>query len=295
MDGNQLGYHIREGFRSIFTHGLMSFASVCMIVACLLIMGSFSLVAVNADHMLKDLEKDNEFLAYVEEDYDEQEARSLESRLKEIPNVSTVTFVSKAEAMEAFKSEMDNDALFEDLPPDQLRDRYSIHVIDLKQMSETVAQVEAVSGIAKVQASLEVADGFVMLRNVASAIAVILVIMLVVISVFIIANTIKLATFTRREEIAILKMCGATNWFVRWPFLVEGVILGLLGSVIAYFCQWAVYGLIARTMEKSGLLQIISSVPFGEMAGFVLLIFLVIGFVIGAGGSALAIRKFLRV
>lgn len=292
---NRITYHIKEGFRSIFTHGLMSFAAVCMIVACLLIMGSFSLIAVNAEHMLSDLESENEVLAYVDESFTEQEARSLQGRIEELSNVSSVTFVSKAEAMESFKAKEGNELIFEDLPAEVLRDRFRVHVNDISQMSTTVEQIENISGIARVQASLEIADGFVMLRNVASAMAIILVVMLVVISVFIIANTIKLATFTRREEIAIMKMCGATDWFVRWPFLVEGVLLGLTGSVVAFFLQWAVYGLIGRAMEQSGILSIITTIPFGQMSGLLLGVFLAAGIIIGAGGSAIAIRKFLRV
>ena len=155
--------------------------------------------------------------------------------------------------------------------------------------------MKEVSGIARVQASLEIADGFVMLRNVASAVAIILVVMLVIISISIIANTIKLSTFTRRDEIAIMKMCGATNWFVRWPFLVEGVILGVAGGIIAFFVQWGIYGLIVNAMAKSGILSIISTVPFASMSHLVLLVFLGAGFAIGAGGSAMAIQKFLKV
>ena len=293
MEGNQALYHLREGFRSIFTHGLMSFASVCMIVACLLIMGSFSLVAVNANSMLTDLERDNEILAYVDDDFTDPE--SLQSRIEAIPNVTSATFISKAQAMAEFKSQQDDPSLFEDLPSNTLRDRYQIHIDDIEQMEETVKLIGDVSGIARVQAALEIADGFVMVRNVASAIAIILVVMLVVISVFIISNTIRLATFTRRDEIAIVKMCGATNWFIRWPFMIEGVILGLVGAVIAFFVQWGIYGLLGRAMANSGILSLIDTIPFNNMAGTVLLVFLAVGFVIGAGGSALAIRKFLKV
>ena len=133
----------------------------------------------------------------------------------------------------------------------------------------------------------------------------ILIVMLVVISVFIIANTIKLSTFTRREEIAIMKMCGATNWFVRAPFLVEGVILGgnarpdmiaeLQNRDLAVFCQWGIYGLITRAMMESGIFSIITTVPFGNISHVVLLVFLLVGFAIGGGGSVMAIRKFLKV
>lgn len=295
MGDRQIWYHIREGFRSIFTHGLMSFAAVCMTVACLLIMGSFSLIAVNASHVLGDLEDDNEFLAYIDDSLTREQGQALESQIKAISNVDTVTFITKEEAMTEFKTKFENQAIFRDTDSSALRDRYSIHVTDIELMKDTVAQVEAIDGIGSTRAALEIADGFVMLRNVASAIAIILVVVLVVISIFIIANTIKLATFTRREEIAILKMCGATNWFVRWPFLVEGMILGLVGGVVAFFCQWGIYGIIVKAVAESGILSIISVVPFASMSHVVLLVFLVVGFVIGAGGSVLAIRKFLKV
>ena len=290
-----LWYHVKEGVRSIFTHGLMSFASVCMIVACLLIMGSFSLLAVNINGMLGQLEDENEFLAYVEESLDSGQAMSLQAKLSEIPNVASATYISKEEALEEFKAEQGYSELFSDIPAETLRDRYSIHVEDIQLMSDTVAEVRGVEGIAEVRAAMEIAEGFVMLRNVASAIAVILVAMLVLISVFIIANTIKLATFTRREEIAIMKMCGATNWFIRWPFLVEGILLGICGGLVAYVAQWGVYGLIGKAMAESGILDIITMIPFQNLNAMLLTIFLLVGFVIGGGGSALAIRKFLKV
>lgn len=295
MGDKQIFYHIREGFRSIFTHGLMSFAAVCMTVACLLIMGSFSLIAVNANNMLGDLEKDNEFLAYIDDRLSRDQGQALQSQLESIPNVDAVTFVTKEEAYNEFIKDQENQDIFRDVPSDSLRDRFRVHVVDIQQMKETVEQVKAVSGIGDVQASLEIADGFVMIRNVASALAIILVVMLIIISISIVANTIKLATFTRREEIAIMKMCGATNWFVRGPFLVEGILLGLSGGIIAYLCQWGVYGLIVQAMSKSGILNIITAIPFHSIAHLVLLVFLLVGIAIGAGGSVMAIRKFLKV
>lgn len=296
MGDNQFWYHFKDGFRSIFAHGLMSFASVCMILACLLIMGSFSLVAVNLNHMFQELEDKNQFLAYVDENYDEQSARALQPRIEEVSNVASVTFVSRAEAMASFKENIeDNQALFDNTPDSVLRDRFVIHVVDIENMGETVEQVGQITGIAKTQASMEVADGFMMIRNVAGGVAIILVAVLVLVSVFIISNTIKIATFTRREEIAVLRMCGASNWFIRAPFLVEGVLLGLVGGILAYIAEWGIYRLIQGVMVDSNILSIISTVPFSDLAPTVLLVFLLVGFAIGTGGSALAIRKFLKV
>ena len=292
---NNLAYFFLEGFRSIFTHGLMSFAAVCMIVCCLLIMGSFSLVAVNLDNMWGDYEKQNEFLAFVDETYTEEQARALQSRIEAIPNVASAAFVSKEQAREDFAADKAENELFEGLPDTVFRDRFRIHVVDLEQMEATVEQVGQITGVVKVNASPEIAQGVVVVRNIASGVALILVGILLLVSLFIITNTIKLATFNRRDEIAIMKMCGATNGFVRWPFVFEGLIIGLFGAVLAFFLQWGVYVLIGRAIDSSDTIRLITVLPFDQMAGSVLATFAATGFVIGVGGSVLAIRKFLQV
>lgn len=262
MGDKQIFYHIREGCRSIFAHGLMSFAAVCMTVACLLIMGSFSLIAVNANQMLQDLEDDNQFLAYIDDSLTREQGRALEEQIRAVPNVSEVTFVTKEEAWEDFTADQENQSAFNESDSDILRDRYEIHVEDIELMQDTVDQVSQISGIANVRAAMEIADGFVMLRNVATALAIILVVMLVIISISIVANTIKLTTFTRREEIAIMKMCGATNAFIRWPFIVQGMILGLAGAVVAFFLQWGVYELVGKAVIQSDGMSLVTILPF---------------------------------
>ena len=288
-------YYCSEGFHSIFTHGFMSFAAVCMIVACLLIMGSFSLVAVNLDNMLGDLEAENLFLAYVDDSYTEEEARALQPEIEAVPNVSTVTFVTKAEAMDDYRAGREDNPLLADLPDSVLRDRFEIHVNDIEQMQATVEQVQGISGVANTRAALEIAQGFVMVRNIAAGVAIVLVAILAVVSLFIIANTTKLATFYRREEIAIMKMCGATNAFIRWPFVVEGMILGLTGALIAFFLQWGVYELVSKAVIQTNGLSLITILPFPSLALQFLLVFIVAGLLIGVVGSVLAIRKFLQV
>ncbi len=289
------GYFLAEGARSIVSHGLMSFAAVCMIVACLVIMGSFTLVAVNADVMLGQLESENEFLAYIEEYYTDEQIAQLEEQIRAIPNVSSVRFVSKEEAKAIFLQGREDEGLYASLPDSVLRDRFSIHVTDLNAFQQTVDAVKALPGVANYRAETEIADAFVTIRNVASALATILIAILVVISLFIIANTIRLATFTRREEIAIMKMCGATNWFVRWPFIVEGLLLGLLGAVLAFFAQWGIYAAIYNAIEESGAMTLFPVLSFKSMALRVLGAFSAAGAVIGGCGSVVAIRRFLKV
>ena len=138
------GYYISEGFHSIFTHGFMSFAAVCMIVACLIIMGSFTLLAVNLDNMLGDLENENEMVVYIDESLTEEQARFLQSTLAQVPNVSQLTFVTNDAAMEEFKAKRENNTLLADLPDETLRHRYRVHVVDIELMAQTKEALEAV-------------------------------------------------------------------------------------------------------------------------------------------------------
>ena len=289
------GYYLSEGFRSIFTHGFMSFAAVCMIVACLLIMGSFTLLAVNLDQLLGSFEAENEFLAYIDENYTTEEAQALQTKIESIPNVKQAIFVTREEALQEYKEGRADNSLLDQMPASALRDRYRIHVADIEQMSSTVEAVKGIEGVANVRAAIDIANGFVLARNIATGVAVILVGILLIVSLFIISNTIRLATFYRREEIAIMKMCGATDAFIRWPFVVEGMILGLLGAVLAFLAQWGVYEIAVKLIVQNNGLSPMVMLPYGEMAPNILGAFCVTGFVIGVGGSLLAIRKFLQV
>ncbi|MBM6924375.1 permease-like cell division protein FtsX [Pseudoflavonifractor phocaeensis] len=289
------GYLIGEGFRSIFTHGFMSFAAVCMIVCCLLIMGSFSLVAVNAAYNFSDLENENQFSAFIDESVPQEEARALQDDIEAVPNVARAEFVTKEEAQADFEKDYEGNPLFEDLPSDVYRDRFHIYLEDISKLEETETAVKQVAGVAYTKSAPEIAEGFNVIRNIASAVALILVGILLLVSLFIISNTIKLAFFNRRDEIAIMKMCGATNGFVRWPFVIEGMILGLVGSIVAFFLQWGIYALVGRAVSGSDTIELLKVMDFQPMALMVLGYFLLIGLVIGVLGSLLAIRKFLQV
>ena len=291
-------YFLAEGFRSIFTHGLMSFAAVFMIVSCLLIMGSFSLVAVNLERELGRMEEENEFLAFVDESYTREQALSLQRTIQRVDNVSRVVFIPKEQAKESYIASHASDqnvTIYSDLPDEVFRDRFSVHMYDISRLGETVAAVEAVEGINGHRAAPEISEGLVLVRNVATAVAVILIVLLFIISLFIIYNTIKLGTFTRREEIAIMKMCGATNSFVRAPFIFEGLLLGLFGAMVAFLCQWGIYTLIVGAIDTGNTFQMLRTVPCAELWPDVLGIFTATGLVVGCGGSVLAIRKFLQV
>ena len=288
-------YFFREGIRNMFSHGFMSFAAIGVTVACLVIMGTFTLVAVNADAQLKDLESENEFLAFVDESLTRSEAEGLKAQIEAVPNVRSVRFITREEATSAFADQYPDEQMFQDLDPEIFRDRYAVHVEDLSQLNETVAAVSAIPGIGGYRADEEVAGGLLTVRNIATVVCLTLIAILFLVSIFIISNTIKLTTFDRRDEIAIMKMVGATNGFIRWPFVYEGFMLGLTGAILAFLLQWGLYEAIAQGVANNDTLQLLSIVPFQQLWKPVGGVFLGAGILIGVGGSLSAIRRFLQV
>ena len=294
------GYLIREGFRSIKTHSFMSFASVTIIMACLIIMGSVTLLSFNIDALIKSLEDQNEVVAFVDDSIPEEaDARALQESIEAIENVESVEFISRDSAMETFMSKYD-DSLREGIDSTVFRHRYVIHLTDIAQMAETKALLENVDGIAKVKAHLEYASAFVTLRNIVSVVSLVLTVILVFVSVFIMSNTIKLTTFGRREEIAIMKMVGATNSFIRLPFVVEGLVLGILGGGLAFLAEWGLYSLITGRVMGTVTNSILTDsfftlIPFKTLALPVLVVFMAISILVGVFGGVNAIRNYLKV
>ena len=291
---NNIGYLVKEGIKGIFKHGFMSFASVTVIMACLIIMGVFTLLGMNINSVISDLEAQNELVAFIDDSMSTEEAKGLESILLKVSNVSAVEFVSREEAMEEFKADYEQ-GLFEEIDASVFRDRFIVHIENIEETEQTQRGLMQVAGVAKVNAHLEYAEGFIKVRNIVNLVSVILVSILAVVSVFIMSNTIKLATFTRREEIAIMKMVGATNMFIRLPFVIEGLILGVLGGGLAFGCVWGLYELTCQNLLSGFIGGIVDIVPFSIVMMPLLVVFLAVGVFVGAFGGNIAIRSYLKV
>lgn len=294
MKLNRIGYLIKSGFKSIFSHGLMSFASVTITMACLIIMGSFSLLVVNINSVIDDLEKENEVVAFVDESLSDEDASALQTTLEGIANVSSVEFVTREEAMQSFEADYDK-TLFSDLDASVFRNRYVVNLTDISLMADTKSALEGVEGIAKVNAHLEYAKGFITVRNIVSVVSLVLIVLLMAVSLLIMTNTIKLATFTRREEIAIMKMVGAGNGFIRCPFVVEGLVLGVLGGGLAFLLEWGIYTLVCNRIVTGVTGTLISVVAFDTVMWPLFIAYLVIGVLVGVVGGVAAIRNYLKV
>ena len=291
---SRIGYLFAEGFRGIFKHGFMSFASVTIIMACLIIMGSVSLLSVNIDALIGDLEDQNEIVALVDETLSDSEAAALQQSISLIDNINTSQFVSREAAMDNFMGNYDA-SLMEGIDATVFRHRYVIQLTDIAQMAKTKQDLEAIPGIADVKARLDYADAFITIRNIVTVVSFALIAVLVFVSFFIMSNTIKLATYSRREEIGIMKMVGASNSFIRLPFVIEGLILGLLGSLLAFVLQWALYNTLCNRILEAFPVSFINLVPFASVQDYVLVGFLAVGVVVGAFGGVNAIRNYLKV
>ena len=293
---NSSAYLIREGFRSIGTHRFMSFASVAIIMACLLIMGSFSLVTENINAAIRALENQNEVVAYIDETLSEEDARALQPQIEAIGNIATVEFVNRAAAMQNFMSNFSS-YVQEGIDETVFRNRFVITLDDITFMAQTKVQIEAISGIGagNVLAHLDYAKAFVTIRNVVSVISLVMIVLLTFISIFIMTNTIKLATFSRREEIGIMRMVGATNGFIRLPFVVEGLVLGVMGGALGFAATALLYQLISKRVVASFGEALFKVVPLQQIALPMFVAYMALSVLVGVFGAANAIRDYLKV
>ncbi len=286
---------MKEGIRGIFLHGFMSFAAVCVTVACLVIVGSFSSLMYNLNLMVEDLNKTNEVMVYVDETLSDAEARSVGTKLNRITNIYNAQFVSREEALANFIADHQDEEAFSGVEAEDLRHRFVVVLKDNSLMEQTVAEIEQVTGVADTSAAFELAEGFTTLQDVLQIASVAIISILLVVSLLIISNTVKLAMYDRREEIAIMKMVGATNGFIRLPFVVEGFALGMIGAAVAFGLEWALYDALVARLEAVDTMKLLSFVPFTELLWPMVATFCAAGMFVGVVGSWTSIRKFMDV
>ena len=292
---NNFFYLIKEGIKGIFKHGFMSFAAVCVTVACLLIVGSFSILMYNVNIMVEDLNQTNELLAYVDSSYTEAEAKSIGTKINLIDNVLQADFISREEALERFVKDHQEDDAFAGVEATDLRHRFRVVLEDNAYIEETAAAIENLPGVVKIQAEYELAEGFSTIQQVLQLASYAVIAVLLAVSLLIISNTVKLAMYDRKDEIAIMKMVGATNGFIRLPFVVEGFTLGMVGAALAFGMEWGLYDALVEEISLVDSLKLFTFVPFQELLIPMVATFAFAGLFVGVVGSWTSIRKFMNV
>ena len=295
MKGTSLKYLTHEGFRNVWVNRLMSLASVTVLMACLIIMGAGIMIYFNINNVVDKVQSQNVVMVYVADDASEDETTQIGTSLKGISNVESCEFVPKEVAFQEQIQSMGGDAaLFEGLDEIPLPDAYKVTVKDLSQFENTVSQIKQINKVDSVRENSDLASKLLSLRHAVSIVSVGLVIMLFLVALFIISNTIRITMFSRKLEISIMKAVGATNWFIRWPFMIEGMILGTISGIVSLGVLWGLYAVAEKVFAQTLSLIGFSLVPFSGYWWQILLVFVAIGLFTGGFGSLVSMAKYLK-
>ena len=295
MKGTSLKYLTHEGFRNVWVNRLMSLASVTVLMACLIIMGAGIMIYFNINNVVDKVQSQNVVMVYVADDASEDETTQIGTSLKGISNVESCEFVPKEVAFQEQIQSMGGDAaLFEGFDENPLPYAYKVTVKDLSQFENTVSQIKQINKVDSVRENSDLASKLLSLRHAVSIVSVGLVIMLFLVALFIISNTIRITMFSRKLEISIMKAVGATNWFIRWPFMIEGMILGTISGIVSLGVLWGLYAVAEKVFAQTLSLIGFSLVPFSEYWWQILLVFVAIGLFTGGFGSLVSMAKYLK-
>ena len=295
MKGMRLGYLTREGFKNIWVNRFLSVATVLVLVACLIIVGTGSLIFLNINSLLDIIEGQNIVMVYVDDKATDYETESLGLQLSGMSNVKNVEFVPREVAFENQKEQFgENAALLDGLSPEILPNAYKVTVDDLSIFDSTVSKIRKMDSVLKVRENSDLASKVESIRNAVSYISLGIIAILFFVSMFIVSNTIRITIYNRRLEISIMKAVGATNSFIRWPFLVEGVLLGLISAVVSLLLEYVVYSI--ALIWFADLMSTLGGTPveFLDYIWFFFAIFVFIGVVIGTTGSLISLNKYLK-
>ncbi len=292
-----LKYLTKEGFRNLKVNKLMSIASITVLFSCLMLIGIAFMLLVNIESFISGVEAENVIMVYAEMESSEYDYITLGSKLNDIDNIASIEEVKKETAYAEILSEMDEGLreYLSGLDENPLPDAYKVTVSDMAGFEEVVNQIKKLSGIERVYENSTLARQLEGIRTSVTYISLGMIILLFIVSLFIISNTIKVTMFSRRLEISIMKSVGATNSFIRWPFMVEGIIIGIIAGILATGAVWAIYefALGSFTAVLSGF-GAGAQVNFLDYALYLVAAFVGIGIFTGVFGSATSIRKYLK-
>lgn len=295
MKGASLGYLTREGFRNIWVNRLLTLATVFVLVSCLVIVGSGTLIYLNITSALDVIGAQNVIMVFIEDGSSQEQMDLLKVQLEALGNVDKVEFVPKEDAFERQKAEYgEKAALLDGLSADILPDAYKVTVKDLEQFDATADNIKGLEYVLQIRENSELAGKIASIRNAVSYVCIGIVAVLFFVSLFIVSNTIRITIFNRRLEISIMKAVGATNMFIRWPFIVEGMLLGIFSAVIALVVEYGLYSVACIWLSDVMAMIGGSVVSFADYILVIFGIFMFIGIFIGSFGSLISLNKYLK-
>ncbi len=291
-------YLIKEGFKNLWRNRVMSLASIGSVTATLIILGLIFLLILNIDSLGQGAKEQFDTVqVYLEDDLSIDKIEKIGDIIDDLEGIKDIRYESKKEALENMKEKWgEHGYLLEGLETNPLPNSYIISLNNIEDSDTIVSKLEAINGIEEVKFYKDIVDKLIGITNFIRLVGLIIMIILITISIFIIGNTIKLTVFARKREINIMKYIGATNWFIRWPFLIEGTILGLLGSGISLGIIYMAYKYVYEIVTTNLYVMFTAyMLPLEVVMDNLLLVFLILGSGIGALGSIMSMRKYLRV
>ena len=297
MTASSIRYLFKEGFRNTWTNRMMSIASICVLMSCLVLMGCATMIFLNIDSLLGRIEEENVVMVYIEDDTTASDLKQMEKSLNEIRNIKEVEFIAKEVAWQQQLDTMEEShaAYFTELSSEiPLPNAYKITIDDLSLFDDTINNIKKLDHIETIRENKDLAKKLVSIRHGIEIIAVVIVAVLLAISIFIISNTIKLTVYSRRLEISIMKSVGATNGFVRLPFVVEGMILGIISGVISLGLVWGFYEFAIRQFKDLINSLNLTALNFADYSLVMLGAFVSIGILTGVGGSIITMGRYLN-
>ncbi len=295
MKSGSLRYLTKEGFRYLFVNRMMSLASITVLMSCLVIIGIAAMIFFNINAILDSIEAQNIVMVFVDEQASEQETEALGAQLAATENVANCEFVPHEDGFNSVLQDLGDEAsVLEGMDSSFLPDGYRITVDDLSLFDQTVQTISGYEHVESIKENSDLAGRLTKVRDAVTYASFGVILLLFLVALFIIANTIRITMYARRLEISIMKAVGATNNFIRWPFIVEGIVIGILAAALSEGVLYLIY--LFASVSFSSVLVLMNStfVPFAEFGGWIFLVFLGIGMLTGVFGSLVSMGKYLK-
>lgn len=288
-------YFFIEGVRSFWINGIMSLATVVIVTACLLLLGTYVIFVSNISFLTEQLQGKYEVQVYLNKETSQERISAIEKDLSDISNIQSVVFISKNERLQTALIENKESRSYEELIKNNpVRDSYGVTLKSMENWRATEQAIKQIPEVQDVSSSWDIIEKLNLLSKGVKIVCWLLMVFMSAISIFIISNTIKITVFARRRDINIMKFVGATDWFIRWPFIVEGILIGLVSAAVSIIILVQSYSFIERYVNPwfDGFIEIM---PIASLAGIVSSVLIVLGVILGGVGSALSLRKHLHV
>ena len=298
MKYNIFGYLIGEGFGNVFKNKKSTGASLMIMCATMIIFGLFLIIGENVNHFVDNLKLQQGFQVFMKENATQEEMDQVKEDIRALDGISTIEFVSKEQGLNTMKEKLkDEKGVLDGFNVQKIKASYIVKVTDLERSKTIQDEVEKIDNVVKITNSNETAMKLISIAKIIRIATGVILLLLIIISTFIISNTIKLTVHSRRKEISIMKYVGATNSFIRWPFIVEGIVIGIISSMISILIVGGTYNIITTKMAASDFVRVMGMnlVGLNEMLVSIIAVYLILGIGIGTVGSVVSMRKYLKV